>query len=136
IKGVRFIFSAILLACHDAPRLHIANYPHHIVQRGHNRAACFFADEDYQTYRHWLGEALAKTGAALHAYVLMTNHVHLLLTPKAAAHIPRLVMAIGRRYVQTINKTYRRKGTLWDRWIGGVAGADGVGALSCLPDRH
>ncbi|WPL15347.1 Transposase [Thiorhodovibrio winogradskyi] len=95
-------------------RLHIADYPHHIVQRGHNRAACFFAEEDDQTYRHWLGEALANTGAALHAYVLMTNHVHLLVTPKAAEDIPRLVMAIGRHYVQAINKTYRRTGTLWD----------------------
>ena len=95
-------------------RLHVADYPHHLVQRGHNRAACFFAEEDYQTYRHWLGEALAKTGAALHAYVLMTNHVHLLVTPKAGDDIIRLVMAIGRRYVQTINKAYRRTGTLWD----------------------
>jgi hypothetical protein len=49
------------------PRLHLADSPHHIVQRGHNRAACFLAEEDYQTYRHWLGEALTKTGAALHA---------------------------------------------------------------------
>ncbi|WP_006788236.1 hypothetical protein [Thiorhodospira sibirica] len=55
------------------PRLHIADYPHHIVQRGHNRAACFFAEEGYQTYRHWLGEALAKAGATLRAYVLMSN---------------------------------------------------------------
>ena len=96
------------------PRLHLADYPHHIVQRGHNRTACFLAEDDYQTYRHWLGEALTQTGAALHAYVLMTNHVHLLVTPKRAEDIPRLVMAIGRRYVQTINTTYRRTGTLWD----------------------
>lgn len=96
------------------PRLHLADYPHHIVQRGHNRTACFLAEDDYQIYRHWLGEALTQTGAALHAYVLMTNHVHLLVTPKRAEDIPRLVMAIGRRYVQTINTTYRRTGTLWD----------------------
>ena len=96
------------------PRLHIADYPHHIIQRGHNRAACFFADEDYQAYLHWLGEGLEKTGIQLHAYVLMTNHVHLLLTPKAAEDIPRLIIALGRRFVQYINKTYRRTGTLWD----------------------
>lgn len=96
------------------PRLHIADNPHHIVQRGHNRAACFFADEDYQAYLHWLGEGLQKTGGRLHAYVLMTNHVHLLLTPKAADDIPRLIIALGRRFVQYINKTYRRTGTLWD----------------------
>jgi putative transposase len=94
--------------------LHIADYPHHIVQRGHNRAACFFAEEDYQAYLHWLGEGLQKTGVQLHAYVLMTNHVHLLLTPKAAEDIPRLIIALGRRFVQYINKTYRRTGTLWD----------------------
>ena len=96
------------------PRLHIADYPHHVIQRGHNRAACFFAEEDYQAYLHWLGDGLQKTGIRLHAYVLMTNHVHLLLTPKAADDIPRLIIALGRRFVQYINKTYRRTGTLWD----------------------
>ena len=96
------------------PRLHIADSPPHIVQRGHNRAACFFAEEDYQAYRHWLGEGLEKTGVCLHAYVLMTNHVHLLLSPKASEDIPRLIIALGRRFVQYINKTYRRTGTLWD----------------------
>ena len=59
------------------PRIHLANLPLHIVQRGHNRDAC----EDYHSYRHWLGEALKSTGCLLHAYVQMTNHVHLLLTP-------------------------------------------------------
>ncbi|WPL19013.1 Transposase [Thiorhodovibrio winogradskyi] len=93
------------------PRLHIADYPHHIVQRGHNRAACFFADEDYQAYLHWLGEGLQKTGVRLHAYVLMTNHVHLLLTPKAADDIPRLIIALGRRFVQYINR--RIPGTVY-----------------------
>ena len=96
------------------PRLHIADFPHHIVQRGHNRAACFFAEEDYQAYRHWLGEGLEKTGVCLHAYVLMTNYVHLLLTPRAPEDISRLIIALGRRFVQYINKTYRRTGTLWD----------------------
>ncbi|EIC23754.1 transposase [Thiorhodovibrio frisius] len=76
------------------PRLHIADYPHHIIQRGHNRAACFFADEDYQAYLHWLGDGVQKTGIQLHAYVLMTNHVHLLLTPKAAEDIPRLIIRV------------------------------------------
>ena len=92
--------------------MHIADYPHHIVQRAHNRAACFFADEDYQAYLHWLGEGLQKTEGRLHAYVLMTNHVHLLLTPNAADDILRLIIALGRRFVRYINKTYRRTGTL------------------------
>ena len=88
--------------------------PVHLVQRGHNRDACFFFDEDFFAYREWLGEALTKTGCKLHAYVLMTNHVHLLLTPPSPEAISQLVMALGRRYVQYINKTYRRTGTLWD----------------------
>jgi putative transposase len=96
------------------PRIHLAGLPLHIVQRGHNRDACFFAEEDYHAYRHWLGEALEANACVLHAYVQMTNHVHLLLTPPAAEAVPQLVMSLGRRYVQYINKTYRRTGTLWD----------------------
>ncbi|WP_328984662.1 transposase [Thiorhodovibrio winogradskyi] len=96
------------------PRLHLPDYPHHLIQRGHKRAACFFAEEDYRAYLDALGAALAKTGVRLHAYVLMANHVHLLVTPQAAEDLSRLMMAIGRRYVQYINTTYRRVGTLWD----------------------
>ena len=96
------------------PRTHLDNVPLHIVQRGHNREPCFFAEEDYLTYLHWLGEALKENGCALHAYALMTNHVHLLLTPAKAECVPRLVISLGRRYVQYINSTYRRTGTLWD----------------------
>lgn len=96
------------------PRIHLAGLPLHIVQRGHNRDACFFADEDYLAYREWLGEAIKNTGCQLHAYVQMTNHVHLLLTPPEPAAVSRLAISLGRRYVQYINKTYRRTGTLWD----------------------
>lgn len=95
-------------------RVHLPDMPLHIVQRGHNRDACFFSEDDYVSYRHWLGEALKETGCALHAYVLMTNHVHLLLTPPSGEAVSRFIMALGRRYVQYINKTYRRTGTLWD----------------------
>jgi REP-associated tyrosine transposase len=96
------------------PRVHLDNVPLHIVQRGHNREPCFFTEEDYQSYLHWLREALGETGCALHAYVLMTNHVHLLVTPAKAETIPKLVISLGRRYVQYINRTYCRTGTLWD----------------------
>ena len=96
------------------PRVHLDGVPLHIVQRGHNREPCFFGEEDYQAYLHWLGEALKKERCALHAYALMTNHVHLLITPTHAESIPRLIIALGRRYVQYINTTYRRTGTLWD----------------------
>jgi putative transposase len=96
------------------PRIHLDGVPLHIVQRGHNRQPCFFGEEDYQAYLYWLGEALNKEGCALHAYALMTNHVHLLVTPEHAESIPRLIIALGRRYVQYINTTYRRTGSLWD----------------------
>ena len=96
------------------PRIHLPGVPIHLVQRGHNRDACFFTDEDFLAYREWLGEALKKSGCALHAYVLMTNHVHLLLTPSTVQAVSQLVISLGRRYVQYINKTYGRTGTLWD----------------------
>ena len=95
-------------------RIHLPNLPLHIVQRGHNRDACFLGEDDYASYRYWLGEALTQTGCTLHAYVLMTNHVHLLLTPPTAEAVSHFIMSIGRRYVQYFNKTYRRTGTLWD----------------------
>ena len=90
------------------PRVHIDDVPLHIVQRGHNREPCFFAEEDYHTYLHWLNEALRKEQCALHAYALMTNHVHLLLTPRDTKAVPQLIIALGRRYVQYINVSYRR----------------------------
>jgi putative transposase len=96
------------------PRIQLDRVPLHIVQRGHNREACFFAEADYQHYLHWLGEALVETECELHSYALMTNHVHLLLTPRRAEAVPRLIMSLGRRYVQYINRTYDRDGTLWE----------------------
>jgi putative transposase len=95
-------------------RVHLAGLPLHIVQRGHNREACFFTEDDYLAYRHWLSEALATTGCQLHAYVQMTNHVHLLVTPPAPEAVSQLLISLGRRYVPYFNKTHRRTGTLWD----------------------
>ncbi|MGH8533403.1 MAG: transposase [Gammaproteobacteria bacterium] len=96
------------------PRVHLDGIPLHIVQRGHHREPCFFGEEDYFRYLHWLGEALKETSCSLHAYALMPNHVHLLLTPKRAAAVPKLVISLGRRYVQYINRQFRRTGTLWE----------------------
>lgn len=96
------------------PRVHLDGIPLHIVQRGHNRQRCFFADADYHWYLRWLGEALEHCECSLHAYVLMTNHVHLLLTPRKAELVPKLVISLGRRYVQYVNRRYGRTGTLWD----------------------
>jgi putative transposase len=103
-----------LLAMPRRARIHLDGVPLHIVQRGHNRSPCFFAEDDYRSYLGWLGEALAECECALHAYALMSNHVHLLLTPAKAEAVPKVIISIGRRYVQRINKRYRRTGTLWD----------------------
>ena len=96
------------------PRTHLDGQPLHIVQRGHNRDACFLIEEDYQAYLGWLAEALKTSGCQLHAYVLMTNHVHLLVTPDKAESVPKLLISLGRRYVQYFNRTHKRTGTLWD----------------------
>ncbi|HLI22170.1 MAG TPA: transposase [Stellaceae bacterium] len=88
--------------------------PLHLIQRGNNRAPIFFCDEDYLRYRRWLAEAAAEYGCAIHAYVLMTNHVHLLVTPRAAESLPRAMQSLGRRYVRYVNAAYRRSGTLWE----------------------
>lgn len=96
------------------PRIHIDGVALHNVQRGHNRAVCFFDDQDCYTYLGGPGEAVPRERCQLHAYVLMTNHVHLLLTPEHAISVPRLIISVGRRYVQYINNAYGRTGTLWD----------------------
>jgi putative transposase len=96
------------------PRILLADHPLHIVQRGINREPCFFAEEDYQFCLHWLEETARACGCAIHAYTLMTNHVHLLLTPAEPAAPARLMQSLGRRYVQYVNRFYRRSGSLWE----------------------
>lgn len=95
-------------------RLSIPGIPWHIIQRGNNRSVCFYAEEDFQFYLHYLEEFATKFGCAIHAYVLMTNHVHLLLTPQRADSASLLMKHLGQRYVQYINLTYKRSGTLWE----------------------
>jgi putative transposase len=95
-------------------RLSLPNVPVHIIQRGNNRQACFFADEDYRNYLDWLAEYAGKTGCRVHAYVLMTNHVHLLISAEQGGSSGALMKAVGQRYVQYVNRSYRRSGTLWE----------------------
>lgn len=95
-------------------RIAVPGVPLHVIQRGNNRQACFFADEDYRFYLEWLLEYATKTGCRVHAYVLMTNHVHLLLSADAAEASGALMKALGQRYVQYVNRVYRRSGTLWE----------------------
>ena len=96
------------------PRIKLANIPLHVVQRGVNREPCFFAEEDYQCYLHWLFEAAVDWRCQVHAYVLMTNHVHLMVTPQTTDGLAKLMQSVGRRYVQYVNRFYKRSGTLWE----------------------
>ena len=95
-------------------RYFLRDQPLHVIQRGNNRSAIFFGAEDYERYRGWLREAAAEYGLAIHAYVLMTNHVHLLATPSEAESLPRTMQSLGRRYVRYVNAAYGRTGTLWE----------------------
>lgn len=96
------------------PRINLPGMPQHIVQRGNNRQVTFVADPDYNFYLECLKDASDKYGCDIHAYVLMTNHVHLLVTPHQADSVSRMMQSIGRRYVQHMNHAYRRTGTLWE----------------------
>ena len=96
------------------PRYVIPGQPQHIIQRGNNRQAIFAADADYQYFRDALVEAAGKHGLAIHAYVWMTNHIHLLATPENDDSISKVFQSVGRKYVQYFNFSYRRSGTLWE----------------------
>ena len=96
------------------PRTDLDGFPLHVTQRGHNRSACFFSDDDRAAYLYWLGRYAAGLGVSIHAWVLMTNHVHLLLTAPSTGHASLLMQVLGRRYVRHFNDTYGRSGTLWE----------------------
>jgi putative transposase len=96
------------------PRLTVAGYPHHLIQRGNNRQAIFSTSADYETLLAMLDEHAHKAGVAIHAYVLMSNHFHLLATPETVEGIPQMMQAVGRRYVRYFNQRQARTGTLWE----------------------
>lgn len=95
------------------PRYFIPGIPQHVILRGVDRQATFFAADDYTLFLTALGKNAAKYDCSIHAHVLMTNHVHLLMTPAERRAIPNLIQAMGRNYVQAINRRYGRTGTLW-----------------------
>lgn len=95
-------------------RFYHPGVPVHAFQRGHNKAAVFFKDEDYLHYLRCLKRAADDCGCAVHAYVLMTNHVHLLLTPEYSDSISNLFRQIGLHFVRYMNTTYQRRGSLWE----------------------
>lgn len=96
------------------PRFNLPGVPQHVIQRGHNREPCFYSETDYVRYLKDLGEAAERNDASIHAYVLMTNHVHLLVTSGHAYSITHMMQDLGRKYVRYINHTYKRSGTLWE----------------------
>jgi putative transposase len=96
------------------PRSDLAGFPLHLIQRGNNRSACFFTDADRAEYVLWLGRYASRFAVAIHAWVLMGNHVHLLVTPPSPAHASHLMQALGRRYVRYVNESHDRSGTLWE----------------------
>jgi len=96
------------------PRLTVAGYPHHIIQRGNNRQAIVRSDADRECLLELMAENARKHQVAFNAYVLMDNHFHLLLTPETAEGVPLMMQAVGRRYVRYFNDLHGRTGTLWE----------------------
>jgi putative transposase len=96
------------------PRLTVPGHPHHIIQRGNNRQPIFAADADYRRLLEFLEEHSREARVAVHAYVLMSNHFHLLATPETEDGIPHMMQAVGRRYVRYFNDRQQRTGTLWE----------------------
>lgn len=96
------------------PRIALPGYPHHVIQRGNNRQPVFFAERDYRYYLTCLGQAKIASPCRIYAYVLMTNHVHLLVEPAETRMLGRFMQSVGRRYVRYVNAAYGRSGTLWE----------------------
>lgn len=95
------------------PRLVVPNQPHHIIQSGNDRQPVFRDDEDFSAFLRWLREAAKQFGVAIHAYVLMPDHLHLLASPSSATGLGKMMQWVGRQYVPYFNSKYQRIGTLW-----------------------
>ena len=108
-----------------AARVIVPDIAVHVTQRGNNRGACFFGDADYSIYLRYLRLFAPKCGCTVHAYCLMTNHVHLLLTPHSQGACGKLMKQVGQRYVQHVNRARGRTGTLWEgRFRSSVAASE------------
>lgn len=114
------------------PRYVLPGQPQHVFQRGVDRGVTFFANQDYRFYLDCVGEACDRHDCAVHAYVLMTNHVHLLMTPASENGISKVMQSVGRRYVQHVNRAYGRSGTLWEgRYRATLIDSEGY-LLTCM----
>lgn len=96
------------------PRFFLPGVPVHVVQRGHSREPVFFEDNDYLAYLRWLKEGAERYKVDIHAYVLMTNHIHILATAQDPDGISRMMQYVGRHYVPYINHTYGSSGSIWE----------------------
>ena len=96
------------------PRFFVAGETQHVIQRGNNRMPIFCGESDYRFFMDCLVKACDVHGVSIHAYVLMTNHLHLLCTPSHQLSLPKTLQSVGRRYVQFFNSAFRRTGTLWE----------------------
>ncbi len=114
------------------PRFCPVDIPVHVIQRGNNRQTLFTADKDIAAYAHWLAAGSAKFGIRVNGWVFMTNHVHLLLTPKRDHSLSRLMQSLGRRYVGYFNYTYARTGTLFEGRYRSSLVQTGEYFLTCL----
>ena len=110
----------------------IPGHPLHVIQRGHLRAACFFGEEYCVAYLRWLGRYAARLGCSVHAYVLMGNHVHLLLTSSRAGGVAGLMRTLGQRYARYVSEVHHREGALWDDSCEAVPVHVGRYLLSCM----
>ena len=106
--------------------------PLHVIQRGNNRQIIFTCDEDIAAYANWLGNGASKFGVLVHAWVFMTNHVHLLLTPTKEHAVSNLMQYLGRQYVRKFNYNYGRSGTLFEDRFKSSLVQESVYLLSCL----
>jgi len=95
-------------------RFIVPGVPQHIVQRGHNKEPCFYTESDYYCYLDNLNRSATSNHCVVHSYCLMTNHVHLLVTPTSSFGVSHFMQDIGRKYVSYINRTYKRSGALWE----------------------
>jgi putative transposase len=96
------------------PRIDLPTYPLHVLQRGNNKQTCFNNTADFKAYEYWLKQYSVQFDVSIHAWVFMTNHVHILCTPNKSNAISDMMQSLGRQYVRYFNDKYKRTGTLWE----------------------
>jgi putative transposase len=116
------------------PRVVLPGQPHHLIQRGNNRSPIFFHPNDYHFFLDCLLDASQRYSCQIYAYVLMTNHIHLLVSPETETALASLMQSVGQRYVQYVNRRCQRTGTLWEGRYRAVLIDDAPYVLTCYRD--